>query len=134
MTTIVVVDDEQAITDFLCYLFQEEGFVVSSASDGKSALELIRSVRPSLVVTDFMMPIMSGLELAQALRGCEDSAGIPIILATAAQGAIARAHATLFNAILDKPYPPDELLRLANSLVPSVTGHRSFSGNDNNTS
>ncbi|WP_250473147.1 response regulator [Caballeronia sp. GAFFF1] len=119
MTTIVVVDDETTITDFLCYLLKEEGFDVFAASDGRAALDLIELTRPDLIVTDFMMPIMSGLDLARALKADDAFSKVPIILATAAQGAIARSNATLFAAILDKPYPLDELLCLIRELSSS---------------
>jgi CheY-like chemotaxis protein len=104
------VDDESLITDFLSFFLKAEGYTVHAARDGPSALDIIVSIVPDLVLTDFMMPAMSGLELAQALKKDPRLAHIPVILATAAQGATAKAHPDLFATVLDKPYPPPRLL------------------------
>ncbi|CAG9253687.1 response regulator [Paraburkholderia caribensis] len=117
MTTIVVVDDESLITDFLSFFLKAEGYTVHAARDGQSALDMIGSVMPDVVLTDFMMPAMSGLELAQALKKDTRLAHIPVILATAAQGAAAEAYPELFAAVLDKPYPPPRLLDALNSAL-----------------
>ncbi|WP_109476319.1 response regulator [Paraburkholderia sp. C35] len=110
MTTIVVVDDESLITDFLSFFLKAEGYTVHAARDGRSALDMIGSILPDVVLTDFMMPAMSGLELAQALKKDARLAHIPIVLATAAQGSAAKARPDLFAVVLDKPYPPPRLL------------------------
>jgi CheY-like chemotaxis protein len=117
MATIVVVDDESLITDFLSFFLKAEGYIVHVARDGRSALELIGEVRPDVVVTDFMMPAMSGFELAQALRASPQLAHIPVVLASAAQGATAKLRAELFAAVLDKPYAPARLLALLRELT-----------------
>jgi len=104
MTTILVVDDEFLITDILVDALEEEGFRVLTASNGRKALEVLDKEVPALVVTDFMMPLMNGLELAQAIRANPDWAHVPIILLSGAQGAIARSHPELFAAVYDKPF------------------------------
>ncbi|MXQ12256.1 response regulator [Microvirga makkahensis] len=104
MTTILVVDDEFLITDILVDALEEEGFRVLTASNGRKALEVLHKEVPALVVTDFMMPLMNGLELAQAIKANPDWVQIPIILVSGAQGAIARAHPDLFAAVYDKPF------------------------------
>jgi two-component system, OmpR family, response regulator VicR len=104
MTTILVVDDEFLIVDVLVDALEEEGFRVLTASNGRKALEILDKETPSLVVTDFMMPRMNGLELAQAIRANPDWARIPVILLSGAQGAIARNHPELFAAVFDKPF------------------------------
>lgn len=126
MTTIVVVDDETLNTDFLSFYLKGEGYTVHVARDGRSGLEVISSVAPDLVITDFMMPAMSGLELALAVKADSLIAHIPIILASAAQGAVAREHPYLFAAVLDKPYPPPRLLEaIAQVLKSSVPANTS---------
>ncbi len=104
MATILVVDDEFLITDILVDALEEEGFRVLTASNGRKALEVLDREAPAAVVTDFMMPLMNGLELAQAIKSNPDWARIPIILLSGAQGAIARAHPELFAAVYDKPF------------------------------
>lgn len=124
MTTIVVVDDESLITDFLSFFLKAEGYAVHAARDGQAALQIIGSIIPDVVVTDFMMPVMSGLELAQALKKHASLAHIPIILTTAAQGAIAKAYPELFAAVLDKPYAPPLLLHTLKVALGRYEGSR----------
>jgi CheY-like chemotaxis protein len=124
MTTIVVVDDESLITDFLSFFLKAEGYAVHVARDGRAGLELIGSVSPDVVITDFMMPVMSGLELARALKQSGTLSHIPVILTTAAQGAIAKGYPDLFAAVLDKPYPPPVLLDALNVALGRPEGRR----------
>ncbi len=104
MTTILVVDDEFLITDILVDALEEEGFRVLTAPNGRKALEVLDKEVPALVLTDFMMPLMNGLELARTIKSNPDWVRIPIILLSGAQGAIARAHPELFAAVYDKPF------------------------------
>jgi CheY-like chemotaxis protein len=78
---------------------------------------VIRARRPALLVTDFMMPLMTGLELAEAIRADQDIAAIPIILVSGAQASIAREHSDLFSEILDKPYRNAALLEIVERLL-----------------
>lgn len=110
MALIVVADDEYLLATMLADILEDEGHEVVTASHGLSALEKIRARRPALVITDFMMPVMTGLELAQAIRADHDLAGLPIILVSGAQGSIGRQHTDLFIEVLDKPYRNEALL------------------------
>ena len=64
-----------------------------------------------------MMPLMTGLELAQTMRSDKDLAGIPIILVSGAQGSIGRAHPDVFDAVLDKPYNEKKLIETVSRLI-----------------
>ena len=113
MATIVVVDDESLVTDSLTFLLESEGHTVHAASNGREALDLVARVRPVLLITDLMMPVMSGLELAARLRADETSgARLPIILCSAVPHAIEEKDRHLFAVVLRKPYPPAELIRV----------------------
>ena len=68
MTTILVVDDEYLIADILSFALEDEGFMVVTASNGQKGLEVLDRERPALIITDFMMPVMDGLEFATAVR------------------------------------------------------------------
>jgi len=111
MALITVVDDEFLLADLLAALLVDEGNEVMTAPHGRAALQMIRERKPALVITDFMMPLMTGLELAEAIQADPDLAGIPVILVSGAQGALARRHhAELFAAIFDKPYDRNAML------------------------
>lgn len=81
---ILLVDDEPGIRLTLSMLLEEEGYRVIAAEDGRHALERLRESRPDLIITDYMMPYLSGLELIKAVRVQPDHAGIPILLMSAA--------------------------------------------------
>ena len=68
MQKVLIVDDEQDILDLLRYHLEREGLVVSTANNGKVAVQVAKSERPDLVVLDIMMPGMDGVEVCQELR------------------------------------------------------------------
>ncbi|MCC7130364.1 MAG: response regulator, partial [Anaerolineae bacterium] len=80
MALILIVDDEQLITESLSYSLKREGFDVVSVADGISAIQAVETHKPDLVVLDLMLPGINGLEVARRLRGASD---VPIIMLTA---------------------------------------------------
>ena len=80
MPLIVVAEDEFLIADVLVMMLEDAGYEVATAAHGKAALVLVKEKRPALVITDFMMPLMTGLELAQAIRADITLSATPIIL------------------------------------------------------
>ena len=76
----LVVDDSMLIRHTVCRFLEERGFVVESATNGVEALELLTRMCPSLIVTDLLMPRMSGTELITALKADPKSAQIPIVI------------------------------------------------------
>lgn len=117
MALIVIADDEFLLAAMLADILEDEGHETVLASHGQEALERIRSRRPALLITDFMMPVMTGLELAQAIRADKEIEDLPIILVSGAQGNIARAHGDLFAEVIDKPYRHEELLLAVERLL-----------------
>jgi CheY-like chemotaxis protein len=118
MALIAVVDDEFLLADLLAGLLIGEGHEVMTAAHGRAALQMIRDRKPALVITDFMMPLMTGLELAQAMQADSDLADIPVILVSGAQGASTREkYPDLFAAVFDKPYDRREMLRVVADLL-----------------
>lgn len=118
MALIVVADDEVLLTEMLTAVLEDAGYDVLAAAHGKEALELVRQHNPQLLITDFMMPIMTGLELAESLRQESRFAELPILLVTGAQGAVARRHPELFTQVLDKPYNVQRLLDIVGGILP----------------
>jgi CheY-like chemotaxis protein len=121
MALIVVADDEFMLATLLADILEDEGHEVEIASHGVEALEQIHVRRPALLITDFMMPLMTGLELAQAIRADEDLFDLPIILISGAQAAIARQYSALFFAVMDKPYERAALIEVVTHAVKAST-------------
>jgi CheY-like chemotaxis protein len=108
--TILLVDDEYAIVEVLAHLLEEEGYAVLTASNGREALGRAVEKTPDLVITDQMMPVMSGTELLRALQKHRALRGVPVILITSA--AKPRLRELRWADFLAKPFEFDELLRV----------------------
>lgn len=117
MTTILIVDDEYLIADILGYAMEDEGYMVVKASNGRRGLEVLDRERPELVITDFMMPIMDGLEFARAIRARASSVDLPIILMSGAQGSVGRSSPELFAAVFDKPFDINQVIAKVKELI-----------------
>lgn len=119
MTTILVVDDEYLIADVLGYALEDDGFMVVRASNGQEGLKVLERERPALIITDFMMPVMDGLEFAKAVRALPSYKHLPIILISGAQAHIGMQRSDLFNAVLEKPFNFDSILAKVRYLLAS---------------
>ncbi len=80
---VLVVDDEGDIVDLLTFNLEKEGFAVTQAFDGESALKAIRTERPDLVILDLMLPGLSGLDVCRQVRRDRETENLPIIMLTA---------------------------------------------------
>ena len=76
----IVVDDSMLIRHTVCRFLEQRGFAVESASNGMEALQMLEQVRADLIVTDLVMPKMTGRELITALRNNPVTAAIPIVV------------------------------------------------------
>ncbi len=80
---IVVVEDEDALATLLHYNLEKEGYKVGVTGDGEEALVLVEEAQPDLVVLDWMLPKVSGIEVCRRLRSRPESRNLPIIMLTA---------------------------------------------------
>lgn len=111
---ILIVDDEFGIVEALTDVLASEGYAVSTASNGRQALERLESERPDLLITDYMMPVMNGAELvAEAKRRWS---ALPIILMTAIDHDQVPPSLDV-GAVLRKPFSLDELMRILRALM-----------------
>ena len=107
--SILIVDDEFGLAEMLREMLRESGFEVTLAINGRLALEILEERTVDLVLTDMMMPVMDGEELASAMRGDERHCRTPIIMMTSLPTALPRSDG-LFDAVLRKPFTPELLL------------------------
>jgi CheY-like chemotaxis protein len=110
--TILIVDDESNIRFLFRGILEFAGYEVVDAPHGAAALERAKQSRPDLVVTDLMMPVMTGRELIKHLRADPETAEIPIIVISANPAAVALT----VDAVLTKPISPHELVEAVRSL------------------
>lgn len=108
----LVVDDEFHIVQVVSIKLKNNGFDVTTADNGGDAYELACQIQPDIIVTDYQMPVMSGLELIQKLRQNSETAHIPVIMLTARGFAIEddQKEQLRVSACLSKPFSPREVL------------------------
>jgi CheY-like chemotaxis protein len=112
---ILIVDDEFGFPEMLRDMLQECGYDVALAINGRRALEVLQDRRVDLVITDLMMPVMNGAELATAIRGSAAYGTLPIVLMTSLPSAVPPPR-ELYDAILIKPFTPDGLLTTVDAI------------------
>jgi len=83
MKTILLVEDDEEITELLRYNLEKNGYTVVTAEEGYEALELAQKVKPHLILLDIMLPGLDGYEVCQKIRKMEETEKIPIIMLTA---------------------------------------------------
>lgn len=110
--TVLVVEDDPTILQLLEVNFEMEGYIVLRAEDGEQGLAVAHESRPDVIVSDVMMPKMSGLELVRALKAANDTKAIPVILLSAkAQGADVRLGLEAgADDYVTKPFEPLDLI------------------------
>jgi DNA-binding response OmpR family regulator len=116
---VLIVEDDPVILRLLEVNFELEGFDVLLAHDGAEGIELAREQRPDLVISDIMMPNVSGIELVEALKADDATAAIPILLLSAkAQTADVRAGLEAgADDYVTKPFEPLELVDRVQALL-----------------
>ena len=110
MPTILIIDDEYLIADILSFALEEEGFQTVVAESGSKALEILDRERPDLIITDFMMPGMTGLELAELIKGHHLHRLTPIMLMSGAQAYMGAERPDLFDEVVEKPFDIDQVI------------------------
>lgn len=117
---ILVADDEKHIVQIVQFNLEKKGgYEVITASDGEMALEMIKAEKPDLIISDIMMPKMTGFELFESLREDEEIRDIPFIILTA------KGQDSYFEEgqekgilhILTKPFSPKALLAIAKEIL-----------------
>src|SRR6266446_2080973 len=108
--TILIVDDDQDLSDGLRIVLEKQGFRVIQARDGHQAKNLVYQQRPDLVILDMMMPRMGGYPVLEHFKGKPDAP--PIIMITANEGSRHKAYAEYLGVIdyIRKPFAMERLL------------------------
>jgi len=109
---ILVVEDEAALVTLLRYNLEREGFRVAEARDGEEAMLQIAEQMPDLVLLDWMLPLMSGIEVCRQLRRLPETRRLPIVMLTARgeEGDKLRGLDAGADDYVTKPFSPSELI------------------------
>ena len=123
MTRVLVVDDDPVIADLVSFRLTRLGLDVSVETDGQAGLAAARELRPDLVVLDWMMPRMNGLEVCAALRSDADPAlaRTPVLLLTAKaqEPDLERGFAAGATDFVAKPFSTRELISRVTAALPA---------------
>lgn len=117
--TILVADDESHILNVVSLKLRNAGFRVLTARDGQEALDIALAERPDLLITDYHMPQLSGIELCRRLKQEAATESMPAIMLTA-RGYHLEPHDTEQSGILkmlSKPFSPRHLLATVNEVL-----------------
>ncbi|MBX3396249.1 MAG: response regulator [Phycisphaerae bacterium] len=116
---ILVCDDEPHILHVVSTKLRNGGFEVLTASDGEEAFETAKRELPDLVMTDYQMPYLSGLELCAKLRSEPRTRAIPVIMLTARGFSLTGDDVknTNIRRVLPKPFSPREVLSSVNEIL-----------------
>jgi CheY-like chemotaxis protein len=122
MAVVLVVDDEYGITNLLEDVLSDEGHRVITATNGEQALERMSAERPDAVLTDYMMPVMDGVALINAMSVDPELKGIPIVIMSSVPEATIRDRCANFSAYVSKPFRIYELIDIVTGLLNRQAG------------
>ena len=119
MNEILLADDEPNQIELMKFNLEKNGFLVRSAYNGKQALDMIYEKKPSVLIADWMMPKMSGIELCRALRSNKDTKLLPIIMLSARSEDSDKSLGldTGADDYISKPFSPIELVSRVKALI-----------------
>ena len=119
--TVLIIEDDARIANWVKVYFERAGFSAEVAHDGESGLALARSLSPSLVILDLMLPRLDGVELCRILRRESD---VPIIILTAREAPAERIVGLDSGAddYIVKPFSPEEVIARAEAVLRRVKG------------
>jgi two-component system, OmpR family, phosphate regulon response regulator PhoB len=119
---VLIVEDESALSTLLRYNLEREGYRVFEARDGEEALLLAEEIKPDLVVLDWMLPQLSGIEVCRRLRGRGQTRNVPIVMLTARGEESDRIRGLDIGAddYIVKPFSMTELLARVRAVMRRV--------------
>jgi CheY-like chemotaxis protein len=120
--TVLFVEDDLAVQGLVAFWLEDAGFRVLLADDGEQGLAIVRADRPDLVITDAMMPRLTGDELVEIMKSDPDLAAIPIVMATAAASPLRQERMMDRGcfAVLAKPLDEESFVATAHAALLSA--------------
>jgi CheY-like chemotaxis protein len=115
---ILVIDDELSVAQVLQSALSDAGHEVVTAVNGQEGLERLRERRPDLILVDFMMPIMSGPAMLEAMSRDRACPNIPVVIMSSLPGSVVEeAAAGHFKLFLRKPFKLTAVMAAVNALL-----------------
>lgn len=123
-THILVVDDEAPIRAVVRVRLESAGFRVTEARNGLEAMAVVRADRPALIISDYQMPAMNGMAMAEAMRDDPRLSNVPIVLLTARGYVLdpAQVRDTNIRTVMGKPFSLKSLMEQVYIALPGCSG------------
>ena len=128
MAEILIADDEPNQIELMKFNLEKNGFLIKSAFNGEQALDMIYEKKPNVLIADWMMPKMSGIELCKILRSNKDTKLLPIIMLSARSEDADKSLGldTGADDYISKPFSPRELVSRVKALIRRTNASLSF--------
>jgi CheY-like chemotaxis protein len=110
---ILVIDDNETMSDMLCTVLEDAGYAVKACVNGKDGIDAFRALHFDLVITDISMPVMGGIEVIKLVR--QENATVPIIAMSGtdrAESFLGMADYYTADFTLQKPFGPKQLIKM----------------------
>jgi len=129
---ILVVDDELYVTQLLAFILRRAGDDVTTADEGDLACQQAAQLQPDLIIADYQMPLIDGIEMCRRLKANPVTASIPVLMLTARGHRLTPAEldSTNVRCVLAKPFSPRELLGKVQDLIGVAHGGPVGAGDD----
>jgi len=127
---ILLIEDDLSLTELVRYNLEHEGFKVECTADGEEGWIMAQETPPDLILLDWMLPNLSGIEICRRLRRHPETANVPVIMLTARAEETDRIRGldTGADDYITKPFSPRELIARINAIMrrirPALSGHR----------
>ncbi|MEI6427158.1 MAG: response regulator [Pseudanabaena sp. ELA607] len=120
MTKILVVEDTPSQQELITGILRESGYEVSLANNGQEALSQLEQVKPDVIITDLVMPGMSGLELCRNLKRNPNTKDLPVLACTSKNQELDKLWGMKqgIDVYITKPFTKEDLLKALRSVVP----------------
>src|SRR5690606_5041402 len=125
---ILLIEDDLSLTELIRYNLEQEGFEVATAGDGEEGLIMATETPPDLILLDWMLPNLPGIEICRRLRRNPETANVPVIMLTARSEEADRIRGldTGADDYVTKPFSPRELIARIHAILrrirPALSG------------
>jgi CheY-like chemotaxis protein len=110
VTTILIVEDEPSIAQIMCIVLEREGYNVMTATNGQEGLDQLTQERPDLVISDVMMPFLTGVQMYSIMQADPALRDIPVVFMSAAGAEPGLSSVPNYSGLLWKPFDLSVLL------------------------
>ena len=116
---VLLIEDDKDLQEIVSYNFSKEGFVINSCLDGEDAMEMVKHENPDLIILDWMLPNVSGVEILRQIRSIKKYRKIPVIMLTAKNEETDRLKAFDGGAddYISKPFSNAELIARSKAIL-----------------